>query len=671
AAWIWLEKEPPRSILIWEDLVFKFVNHFFPPSKATNLKNDITNLQQRFDESFGKAWDRFKDLLPAGGNLLNRTPRDELTIIENKSKVRILRNKPIVSKVSTATSSPDVIAFTEIVKELVLMNKATQKAIVKAIEETCVTCGGPHPYYECLAIGGNTFDACAAVRTYNQGGNGYRPQGDSNYRASNQMGPSGFPHLNVQNSQNYNQNRYNQNQGNYQASNNQGFNQQKGKNFNQGNNNYQAPNNQAQVGALIDFLNYMKNNDVNMRAMQNQIGSGTRTEGDKGQGANYKFKMYRTCLSSGSPNSDSGTRKLEECLALADLGASINLMPLSIWKNLSLPELTPTHMTLKLANRSIAYPIGVAEDESVSQIDVIDVASEEYAQEVLGFLDSLMSGNPTPLDPIITSSSPSFTPFEGSEFILEEIETFLRTPDELSNLDDDYYDMEGDILYLEKLLNEDPSLNLPSMKNEDLKQVDVTMTKPSIEEPPELELKDLPSHLKYAYLKGTDKLHVIISKELKDDEKATLLKVLKSHKRAIAGKISNIKGIDPLFCTHEILMEDDFKPAVQHQRRVNPKFYKVIKKEVIKLHDAGLIYHISDILWVSLVHCVPKKGEITVFENEDNELIPTRLVTGWRVCIDYQKLNDSTRKDHFPLLFMDQMLKRLAGNEYYYFLNGF
>ncbi|GJS07755.1 reverse transcriptase domain-containing protein [Tanacetum coccineum] len=118
-------------------------------------------------------------------------------------------------------------------------------------------------------------------------------------------------------------------------------------------------------------------------------------------------------------------------------------------------------------------------------------------------------------------------------------------------------------------------------------------------------------------------------------------------------------------------MEDDFKPAIQHQRRVNPKIHEVIKKEVIKLLDAGLIYPISDSPWVSPVHCVPKKGGMTVVENEDNELIPTRLVTGWRVCIDYRKLNDATRKDHFPLPFMDQMLERLAGNEYYCFLDGF
>ncbi|GKB19353.1 hypothetical protein Tco_0853276 [Tanacetum coccineum] len=232
-------------------------------------------------------------------------------------------------------------------------------------------------------------------------------------------------------------------------------------------------------------------------------------------------------------------------------------MPLFVWKKLSLLELTPTRMTLELTNRPVAYPaitfkVGHTSryfrnyyDESVNRIDVIDVTCEEYAQEVLGFSDSLTSGNPTPSDPIIASSSPSFTPFEGGYFILEEIETFLHTTDTPSNLEDDYYDTEGDILYLEKLLNEDPSSNLPPMKNEDLKQVDVTMTKPSIEEPPELELKDLPSHLEYTFLEETNKLPVIITKDLKDDEKDRLLKVLKLHKHAIAWKISDIKGIDP------------------------------------------------------------------------------------------------------------------------------
>ncbi|GKF92674.1 hypothetical protein Tco_0279393, partial [Tanacetum coccineum] len=138
-------------------------------------------------------------------------------------------------------------------------------------------------------------------------------------------------------------------------------------------------------------------------------------------------------------------------------------------------------MTLRVNDEAITFKFGHVSrysrdyyDETVHQANVIDIACEEYAQEVFGFSDSSTSGNPTPSDLIIASSSPSFTPFEGGDFLLEDIETFLRTPEELSNLDDDYYDMEGDILYLEKMLNEDPSPNLPPMKNDDLKQVDVT-----------------------------------------------------------------------------------------------------------------------------------------------------------------------------------------------------
>ncbi|GJT19878.1 reverse transcriptase domain-containing protein [Tanacetum coccineum] len=252
--------------------------------------------------------------------------------------------------------------------------------------------------------------------------------------------------------------------------------------------------------------------------------------------------------------------------------------------------------------------------------------------------------------------------------VIKLLEACLTNDSIPPGIDDDDFDPEGDLLLLEKLLNDDPSSPLPP---KELHVEELKIVKSSIDDPPELELKDLPSHLEYAFLEGTDKLPVIIAKNLKEDEKVRLLKVLKSHKRAIAWKISDIKGIDPQFCTHKILMEDDSKPAIQHQRRVNPKIHEVIKKEVIKLLDAGLIYPISDSPWVSPVHCVPKKGGITVIENEDNELIPTRLVMGWRVCIDYRKLNDATRKDHFPLPFMDQMLERLAGNEYYCFLDGF
>ncbi|GJZ97407.1 reverse transcriptase domain-containing protein [Tanacetum coccineum] len=324
-------------------------------------------------------------------------------------------------------------------------------------------------------------------------------------------------------------------------------------------------------------------------------------------------------------------------------------------------------ITLRVNDEAITFNLNQTtrysttyDDMSVNRIDVIDVVCEEYAQEVLGLSNNSTGGNHTPTsEPIISDSSLSLTPFEGSDFILEEIEAYLKDDSISSEIDHADLDPEGDILLIEKLLNNDP-FQLPPM---DLKQVEVTKEKSSIEEPPELELKDLPSHLEYAYLEGTDKVPVIIAKSLKVDEKEALLKVLKSHKRAIAWKITDIKGIDPQFCTHKILMEEDYKSTVQSKRRVNPKIHEVIKKEVIKLLDAGMIYPISDSSWVSPVHCVPKKGGMTVVANEDNELIPTRLVTGWRVCIDYRKLNEATRKDHFPWPFMDQMLERLARNE--------
>ncbi|GKC13219.1 reverse transcriptase domain-containing protein, partial [Tanacetum coccineum] len=299
-----------------------------------------------------------------------------------------------------------------------------------------------------------------------------------------------------------------------------------------------------------------------------------------------------------------------------------------------------------------------------------------YSQEVLGFFDEIAYGNPSPgYDPIVSNSSPTLTPFGDSDFLLlEEADTFLALADDPTSpeVDEAYYDPEGDILLLESLLNSDPSPNQGNYLPEIRKELKVCKSvESSIDEPPEVELKDLPPHLEYAFLADNNKLPVIIAKDLSDDEKTALIKVLKSRKQAIAWKLSDIKGINPEFCSHKILMEEDYEPTVQHQRRVNPKIHDVIKKEVEKLLDAGLIYPISDSPWVSPVHCVPKKGGMTVVTNDDNELVPTRLVTGWRVCIDYRKLNEATRKDHFPLPFMDQMLERLAGNEYYCFLDGF
>ncbi|GJU65123.1 reverse transcriptase domain-containing protein [Tanacetum coccineum] len=634
---IWLDKDtPPRSILTWDDLVSKFINHFFPPSKTTNLRNEISNFQQRFDESFYEAWDRFKDLLracphhgftelhqldtfynglnpsdqdslnsAAGGNLLERSAQDVLKIIENKSKVCNSRNKPIVSQVKASNVDSSEIASavaSAVTSAMTAMFKQHQvtpaPASVKAVEESCVTCG-------------------AAAVNYNQGNTRYRPQ-----NVANQIRPLGFAQPNVQN----NQTRYNQ-----------GYNQNRG--IIQGNPNYQAPAYQAlihqpQVVKTNDFSNYMKANDTVMKNMQTQMTSLTNSNIEL-KNMFGQFMKMNTASTSGSgslpsnivanPRGDlkaittrSGifydgppipppfsclakvvkrepkvtkdtvlpsTENIQpsivqiqapidepvvapklkpsipilqdhqpkapsnfECLALADLGASINLMPLSIWKIISTPRrLTPysndpelckplqttihriverpflrtahalidvygEELTLRVDDEAVTFKVGQTSRYSyndVVSINQIDVACEEYAQEVLRFSDSSKSGNPTlSLDPILSISSPSLTPFEEEYFILEEIEACLTNDSIPTRIDDDNFDSEGDLLLLEKLLNDDPSSPLP---------------------PKELHVEEL--------------------------------------------------KIDP---------------------------------------------------WVSPVYCVPKKGGITVIENDDNELIPTRLVTGWR-----------------------------------------
>nr|GEZ18827.1 reverse transcriptase domain-containing protein [Tanacetum cinerariifolium] len=264
-------------------------------------------------------------------------------------------------------------------------------------------------------------------------------------------------------------------------------------------------------------------------------------------------------------------------------------------RHLSLPELTPTCMTLELADRSITEPIGIAKDVYVT------VGKFQFLADFV-----VVDFEPDPRVPLILGRSFLKTSRALID-VYQEANSFLALEDDPTSpeVDDSYYDSKGDILLLEEILNSDLSPPPPNQRN---------------------------------YLP-----------EIRKELKVCKAKTVKS-------------SIDE---------PEDYEPTVQHQRRVNPKIHDVIKKEVEKLLDAELIYPISDSPWVSPVHCVPKKGGITVVKNDDNDLIPTRLVTGWRVCIDYRKLNEATRKDHFPLPFMDQMIERLMGNQYYCFLDGF
>nr|GEU75664.1 hypothetical protein [Tanacetum cinerariifolium] len=402
---------------------------FFPPSKTTNLRNEITRFQQRFDESFYEAWDHFNELLRA-------CPHHGFSKLHQFDT-----------------------------------------------------------FYNALNV--NDQDSLNSAA----GGILHRPQVNQ---------PPDYQALA-----------------------------------------YQAPIPQTQSASKTDFESYVKANDAVLRNMQNQ---GQRSG---------------TLLSDTITNPKENLKGMDECLALADLGASINLMPLSVWEGLSLLKLTPTYMTLELADRSVSKPIGIAKDVSV-KVGVFHFPADFVVVDFeLDPQVSLILESPTPYDDLIVSTtSPTLTPFRDSDFLLfEEADAFLGLKDDLnsSKFNPFYYDLEGDILLLEAILNSKPlppfpnhEQYMPSFKKE-LKDWEAKTVKSSVDEPPEVKLKDLPPYLEYAFLECDNKFPVIIAKELGDEEKSALIKSMGQP-----------------------------------------------------------------------VNCVPKKGGFTIVENEENELIPNRLVTGWR-----------------------------------------
>ncbi|CAN6711698.1 unnamed protein product [Malus baccata var. baccata] len=408
--------------------------------------------------------------------------------------------------------------------------------------------------------------------------------------------------------------------------------------------------------------------------------------------------------------------------AMLDLGASINVMPYSIYASMNLGALKNDGVIIQLADRSNAYPKGVLEDVLVqvnhllfpadfyvlemdesdhapslpillgrpfmktarTKIDVYSgTLSMEFDGDVVNFnlsdsikypsddhscfsidiIDSLAQGylddlNDDALEKVITRGmelktkgadcmhahgiQDSFHAVPPSEELLEVVAALESSP----KLDGKYTNRESIPISTNKLL-------------------------PSIIQAPVLELKPLPSHLKYIFLGENETLPAIISSSLTAQEEEKLLRVLKEFKSALGWTLADIKGISPTTCMHHIFLEEGAKPTREAQRRLNPPMMEVVKKEIIKLLDCGVIYPISDSRWVSPVQCVPKKSGVTVVANAENELVPQRIQTGWRVCIDYRKLNTTTRKDHFPLPFIDQMLERLAEKIIEVFMDDF
>nr|GEV31203.1 reverse transcriptase domain-containing protein [Tanacetum cinerariifolium] len=606
---IWYEKEPPNSILTWDDLVNKFVNQFFPPSKTTHLKCEISRFTQRFEETFGEAWEHFKEMrrasphyglseltqietfynglneqdqdslnAAAGGNLLSKTTREALKIIKNKSKVRYSRSKSNVSRVNTNSRDSSSKTDDRIDK------LADQISNLASNSGTLPSNTVPNPK-------GSTAHIQPSVVPISI------PEPD----VSRTQTKPNIPYPSRLNDQKLREKATSQMEKFFQIFHDLHF------DISFADALLLMPKFASTIKSLLmnkDKLFELAKVPLNENCSAMLLKNLPEKLRDPG-----KFLIPCDFLG------------IDVCHALADLGVSINLMPLSIWKKLLLPELTPTRMTPELADKLITRPKGVAEDvfvkvgkfhfptdfvvvdfeadprvslilgrsflrtgralidvygeeitlrvndesvtfnlnqtmrysltyvdNSVNRVVVIDISCEEFVQDVLDFQSNPKSSNPTLVfketksdfckELIVKSSSPILTPFGESDFFLEEIEDFLNDESIPTGIENYFYDLEGDILYLENLLNDDP-FQLPPM---DLKQAEETKEKSSIEEPPELELKELPSHLEYAFLEESDKLPVIIAKDLKDVEKEALIKVLKSHKRAIAWKISDIKG---------------------------------------------------------------------------------------------------------------------------------
>nr|GEV58523.1 reverse transcriptase domain-containing protein [Tanacetum cinerariifolium] len=693
------DKEDPHAHIRYFNKITSTmrVPNFFPPSKMTNLRNEITRFQQRFDESFYEAWDRFNDLLracphhgfselhqldtfynalnvndqdslnsAAGGNFLDKMPRECLKIIQSKSKVRQSRAKVVVAKVSTSSSTPaissEVNELKDLLSQIVLLAVVlTRTNIIPLQAETLIETTSKrtlpsntitNPKEELKGI--NTRSGVAyhgptiptLSKVVKQGTEVTKDQVQTPSSQSTApvqppviqsetstsiskpvVAPVSAPMPNVKSSTPYRLRRDNERRRDQANEQIEKF--------------YEIFKDMSFEISFTDALILMPKFASTLRAVirnKEKLSEMARTPMNEHCLAVILNKLPRKLGNPGKFLIPCEFPGMDESLALADLGASINLMPLYVWEALSLPKLTPTCMTLKLADRSVSKPIGIAKDVSfkvgvfhfpadfvvvdfkpdprvslilrrcflktgralidvhkgeltlrieneaitynldqtmrylanynqmmANKIDVIEMACEEYSQEVLGFFDVTASGNPTPHDdPIVSTTSPTLTLFGDSDFLLfEEADAFLGPEDDLNSpkINPFYYDPEGDILLLEAILNSEPlpplpnhEQYLPSFKKE-LKVREAKTVKSSVDEPPE---------------------------------------VLKSHKRAIAWKLSDIEGINSEFCTHKILLEEDYKPAVQHQRRVNPKIHDVIKKEVEKLLDAGLIYPISD-----------------------------------------------------------------------------
>ncbi|GJR87957.1 hypothetical protein Tco_0211968 [Tanacetum coccineum] len=483
------------------------------------------------------------------------------------------------NKITSTMKFPNVpsTSLKDMVKALLLDKKIIALLLpTKAVEESYVTCGGTHSFP---------------------------------------------PAQNNQNNQGNNQNRYNQNRGNfnqasaYQPPVNQGqiYRPQVIQPPAYQAPTYQAPAPQIQGVSKEDFQAYIKANDAVMRNMQTQ-GQNMQNQLTNLTDMLSKSVTSNTASTSGTLPSNTITNPKDDLKSITTRSGvaykgptipndflllnNVNERPSAPMPNqktsIPFPSRRNDERRREKANDQIEKFYEIFRDLSfeIAFTDALNAYAKfrldsktliETKKKVLGFSNVISSGNPTPYyDPIVSTSSPTLTLFGHSDFLLFEEPHFSSIEENPTSPND-------------------PSPPPPNQGNyfleipKDLKICEANNEKSSVNEPPEVELKDLPPHLEYAFLEGNDKLPVIIAKDLKNEEKAALIEVLKSHKRAIAWKLSDIKGIDPEFCTHKILMEEDYEPTVQHQRRVNPKIHDVIKKEVEKFLQPINLLRISTV----------------------------------------------------------------------------
>nr|GEX61074.1 reverse transcriptase domain-containing protein [Tanacetum cinerariifolium] len=534
----------------------------------------------------------------AGGNLLSKTTREALQIIENNSKVRYSRNKLNVSRMNTtsrdnASKSDDKIdKLADQISTLVdiFAKKIVTPASVKAVEESCVTCGVEQKIEETTDNEQTNFQGSTA---HIQPPVTPIPEPD----VPKTLPKPNIPYPSRLNDQKLHEKATNQMEKFFQIFQDLHF------DISFSDALLLMPKFASTIKSLLtnkDKLFELSKIPLNENCSMMLLKKLLEKLGDPGKFL-IPCDFPRMDESPKTLSSKWGTFHFPTDFVVVNFEAD-PCVPLILGRSFlrtdrALIDVYGEEITLQVNDEAVTFNLNQTtrysstyDDLSVNRIDIINVAREEYAQEILGFYSNSSGGNPTStFKPILSDSSHSLTPFEGSDFILEEIDAYLKDESVSLKIDHADYDPEGDICLIENLLNDKP-FQLPLMN---LKQGEVIKVKSLIEEPPELESKELPPYLEYAYLEGVDKLPVVISKDLKVDEKEALLKVLKYHKRAIAWKITNIKGIDPRFCTHKILMEEDYKLAVQSQRRVNPKIHEVTKKEVIKLLDAAIKYLLS------------------------------------------------------------------------------